>query len=174
MGLGFASLGMAYVGVIVPGIPFSIFLVFAAYCFAKSSKRMHDWLYNHKYFGPFLTNWVQKKVFPTKGKYLMLAVMASSLIFLWFTTENIKALMWSGGFMALVAIWAWRFPGSVAEQERRVKAGEKVAWLKYLDVSEYSINLLSASCKSGALWHILNPFSPYIRTSTSYSSKDFC
>ena len=130
MGLGFASLGMAYIGVIVPGIPFSIFLVFAAYCFAKSSKRMHDWLYNHKYFGPFLTNWVQKKVFPTKGKYLMLAVMASSLIFLWFTTENIKALMWSGGFMALVAIWAWRFPGSVAEQERRVKAGEKVAWLK--------------------------------------------
>lgn len=60
----------------------------------------------------------------------MIAVMASSLIFLWFTTENIKAVMWSGGFMALVAIWAWRFPGSVAEQERRVKAGEKVAWLK--------------------------------------------
>ena len=43
MGLGFLSLGMAYVGVVVPGIPFSIFLVFAAYCFAKSSKRMHDW-----------------------------------------------------------------------------------------------------------------------------------
>ena len=90
MGLGFLSLGMAYVGVVVPGIPFSIFLVFAAYCFAKSSKRMHNWLYNHKYFGPFLTNWVQKKVFPTKGKYLMILVMASSLAFLWFTTENIK------------------------------------------------------------------------------------
>ena len=56
---------MAYVGVVVPGIPFSIFLVFAAYCFAKSSKKWHDWLYNHKYFGPFLTNWVEKKVFPT-------------------------------------------------------------------------------------------------------------
>ena len=38
--------------------------------------------------------------------------------------------MWSGGFMALVAIWAWKYPGSVAEQERRVKAGEKIAWLK--------------------------------------------
>tara|TARA_B100002019_G_scaffold64553_1_gene55359 strand:+ start:4261 stop:4680 length:420 start_codon:yes stop_codon:yes gene_type:complete len=130
LGLGFASLGMAYVGVIVPGIPFSIFLVFAAYCFAKSSKRMHDWLYNHKYFGPFLTNWTQKSVFPTKGKYAMIIVMASSLAFLWFTTENIKAVLWSGGFMALVAIWAWRFPGSVAEWEQRKADGKKIGWLK--------------------------------------------
>jgi len=130
MGLGFLSLGMAYVGVIVPGIPFSIFLVFAAYCFAKSSKKWHDWLYNHKYFGPFLTNWTQKKVFPTWAKYMMIAVMSSSLAFLWFSTGNIKAVAWSGGFMALVAIWAWKYPGSVEEQERRVAAGEKIAWLK--------------------------------------------
>lgn len=128
--LGFLSLGMAYVGIVVPGIPFSIFLVFAAYCFAKSSKRMHDWIYNHKHFGPFLTNWTQKKVFPQKGKYLMVLVMLSSLAFLWFTTGNIKAVAWSGGFMALVAIWAWRFPGSVEEHQRRVDNGEKVGWLK--------------------------------------------
>jgi uncharacterized membrane protein YbaN (DUF454 family) len=128
--LGFLSLGMAYIGIVVPGIPFSIFLVFAAYCFAKSSKRMHDWLYNHKYFGPFLTNWVQKRVFPTKGKYAMVLVMASSLAFLWFTTENIKAVAWSGGFMALVAIWAWRFPGTVEEHKKRTKLGKKIGWLK--------------------------------------------
>jgi len=130
MGLGFLSLGMAYIGVVVPGIPFSVFLVFAAYCFAKSSKKWHDWLYNHKYFGPFLTNWTQKKVFPTWAKYMMIAVMSSSLAFLWFSTGNIKAVAWSGGFMALVAIWAWRYPGSVEEQERRVKEGKKIAWLR--------------------------------------------
>ena len=107
MGLGFLSLGMAYIGVIVPGIPFSIFLVFAAYCFAKSSPRMHAWIYNHKYFGPFLTNWTQKSVFPTKGKYAMVLVMSSSLVFLWFSTGNIKAVMYSGIFMLLVACWAW-------------------------------------------------------------------
>ena len=130
MGLGFLSLGMAYIGVVVPGIPFSIFLVFAAYCFAKSNKKMHDWLYNHKYFGPFLTNWVEKKVFPTWAKYSMIIVMSSSLAFLWYTTGNIKALIWSGGFMACVAIWAWRYPGSVEEQERRVAAGKKIAWFR--------------------------------------------
>jgi len=130
MGLGFLSLGMAYVGVVVPGIPFSIFLVFAAYCFAKSSKKWHDWLYNHKYFGPFLTNWVQKRVFPTKGKYAMVLVMASSLAFLWFSTGNIKAVLWSGGFMALVAIWAWRYPGTVAEHGDRLAQGKKIGWLR--------------------------------------------
>lgn len=129
-GLGFLSLGMAYIGIVVPGIPFSIFLVFAAYCFAKSSKRMHDWLYNHKYFGPFLTNWVQKRVFPQKGKYAMVIVMSSSLLFLWFTTENIKAVAWSGGFMALVAIWAWRYPSTVEEHAKRTKLGKKIGWLK--------------------------------------------
>jgi len=128
--LGFFCLGMAYIGVVVPGIPFSIFLVAAAYCFAKSSKKMHDWLYNHKYFGPFLTNWVQRRVFPTKGKYAMVLVMSSTLAFTWFTTYNVKAILYSGIFMALVAIWAWRYPGSVEEHTKRIKMGTKVGWLK--------------------------------------------
>ena len=128
--LGLFCVGMAYIGFVVPGIPFSIFLVIAAWAFAKSSPRLHNWLYNHPWFGEFLTNWTQKKVFPTKGKYAMALVMASSLTFLWFSTGNLNAVLWSGGFMALVAIWAWRYPGSVAEQERRIAAGEKIAWLK--------------------------------------------
>lgn len=128
--LGFACIGMAYVGFVVPGIPFSIFLVIAAWAFAKSSPRMHAWLYNHPWFGSFLTNWTQKQVFPTKGKYAMIIVMASSLAFLWFTTENVKAALWSGGFMILVAIWAWRFPGTVAEYEKRKELGKRIGWIR--------------------------------------------
>ena len=130
MALGFLSLGMAYIGVVVPGIPFSIFLVFAAYCFAKSSPRMHAWIYNHKYFGPFLTNWTEKKVFPQKMKYMMVAVMTSSAALLWFSTGNIKATLWSAGFMALVAVWAWRFPGSVKDYNERMAHGKKIGWIR--------------------------------------------
>jgi len=129
-GIGMMSLGMAYIGFVVPGIPFSIFLVFSAYCFTKSSKKWHDWLYDHKYFGPFLRNWIEKKVFPTWAKYSMIIVMSSSLAFLWYATGNMKAVLWSGGFMALVAIWAWRYPGSIEEYNRRVKEGEKIAWIR--------------------------------------------
>lgn len=117
---GMLSLGMAYIGFVTPGIPFSIFLVFSAYCFSKSSKRMHDYLYNHKHFGPFLTNWVEKRIFPTRMKYAMVLVMSSSLAFLWFTTYNLNAVLWSGGFMALVAVWAWRYPGSEEEYNKRL------------------------------------------------------
>jgi len=120
MSAGYVSLALAYIGFVTPGIPFSIFLVFSAYCFAQSSPRMHAWLYNHKHFGPFLTGWVEKRIFPTRLKYAMLLVMSSSLAFLWLTTNNVSATLWSGIFMALVAVWAWRYPGSEEEYQKRL------------------------------------------------------
>jgi uncharacterized membrane protein YbaN (DUF454 family) len=128
--LGFACLGLAYVGVILPGFPYSIWVVAAAYCFSKGSERMHRWLYNHKLFGPFLTNWGEKRVFPTKMKYFMLGMMSLSLILMY--TGGVKpiGIISTAILMALVAIWAWRFPGSVDEWQRRKDNGEKIGWLK--------------------------------------------
>lgn len=126
--LGFVSLGMAYVGLITPGIPYSIFVVFAAYCFAKGSPKMHAWLYNHKLFGPFLTNWNTKRVFPTRMKFFMLAMMSSSLIIMWFTGVKPIGILSTAVFMAVVAVWAWRWPGSVEEYENRIAQGRKIGW----------------------------------------------
>ena len=128
--LGCILLGVAFVGIYLPGLPWSTPAVGAAYCFAKSSDRMHNWIMNHKLFGPFLRGWAEKRVFPTKFKYFMLITMSSSVAVLWFTTGNPKAVLWSGGFMALVAIWAWRYPGSVEEHTKRIKKGYKVGWIK--------------------------------------------
>lgn len=125
--LGFLSLGMAYVGLITPGIPYSCFVVFAAYCFAKGSPKMHAWLYNHKIFGPFLTNWGEKRVFPQKMKYFMLAMMTTSLIIMSFTVP-VKGVVYTGIFMCIVAVWAWRFPSSVEEHNERIAAGKKIGW----------------------------------------------
>ena len=126
--LGFLSLGMAYVGLVTPGIPYSCFVVFAAYCFAKGSPTMHAWLYNHKIFGPFLTNWNTKRVFPTKMKFFMLAMMSSSLIIMFLTGVKPIGIISTACFMALVAIWAWRFPGSVEEHDKRMAEGRKIGW----------------------------------------------
>ena len=125
--LGFLSLGMAYIGVITPGIPYSCFIVFAAYCFSKGNERMHRWLYNHKLFGPFLTNWGQKRVFPHKMKYFMLAMMVTSLLIMSLTVP-IKGVVYTGIFMCFVAVWAWRFPGSVEEHDNRIAEGRKIGW----------------------------------------------
>lgn len=131
MALGFTCLGLAYIGFIVPGIPFSIFLVLSAWAFSKSSQKMHDWLYNHPWFGEFLTNWTEKQVFPQKFKYAMVVVMSSTLVFLWFSTGNLKAVAWSGSFMALIALWAWKFPNTVDEWKKRKENGEKISWFHY-------------------------------------------
>lgn len=126
--LGFCSLGMAYVGVVTPGIPYSPFVVFAAYCFSKGSPKMHAWLYNHKIFGPFLTNWGQKRVFPLKMKFFMLGMMSLSLILMSLGSVPLRGIIYTAIFMALVAVWAWRYPSSVEEHDKRIAEGRKVGW----------------------------------------------
>jgi uncharacterized membrane protein YbaN (DUF454 family) len=127
---GIIFLGIAFIGIYLPGLPWSTPTVLAAYCFAKSSKRMHDYLYNHRLFGPFLSGWTEKRIFPTKFKYFMLVTMSSSLAILWFTTGNPKAVLGSGVFMLLVAIWGWRYPGSEEIYQQRKAAGKRIAWFK--------------------------------------------
>ena len=128
--LGVLLLVIAYVGLVLPGIPWSTPAVGAAFCFAKSSDRMHRWIYGHKIFGPFLIGWQEKKIFPTKFKFFMIATMSVTLAILWFTTFNVNAIISSAIFMILVVIWAWRYPGSEREYENRVKEGKRIAWLK--------------------------------------------
>jgi uncharacterized membrane protein YbaN (DUF454 family) len=126
--LGFLCLGLAYIGIILPGFPYSIWIVCAAYCFSKGSERMHKWLYNHKLFGPFLTNWSEKNVFPTKMKFFMIGMMTLSLVLMYTSGVSLKGINFTAMTMSLVAIWAWRFPGSVEEYDRRVAAKEKIGW----------------------------------------------
>lgn len=117
--LGFICLGIAYIGIVTPGIPWSTPTVGAAVCFAKGSDRWHKWIMNHKWFGPFLSNWQEKRIFPTKAKWAMVLTMDSSLIILWFTTYNWKLVAGTAVVMALVAIWALRYPGSLEAWEQR-------------------------------------------------------
>ena len=89
---------------------------------------MHDWIYNHKIFGPFLTNWNEKRVFPLKLKFLMLGMMSLSLVLMYTGGVPLRGIYYTGAFMALVAVWAWRYPSSVAEHDKRIEAGRKIGW----------------------------------------------
>lgn len=130
MTLGFICLGIAYIGVVTPGIPWSTPTVGAAYCFAKGSERWHNWIMNHKLFGPFLRNWSEKRVFPLMGKFAMLATMDISLLMIWVTTHNWVLFLSVMAGMSLCAVWAWRYPSSVEEHDRRKEAGEKIGWFR--------------------------------------------
>jgi uncharacterized membrane protein YbaN (DUF454 family) len=128
--LGIVLIGIAYVGLITPGIPWSTPTVGAAYCFAKSSEKMHNWIMNHKIFGPFLRGWAEKRVFPVKARWLMIITMDSSLIIMWYTTQNWKAVLGTAGLMLICAIWALRYPKSSEDHDTRVADGKRVGWFK--------------------------------------------
>jgi hypothetical protein len=128
--LGIIFIGIAYIGIITPGIPWSTPTVCAAFCFSKSSDRMHNWIMNHKLFGPFLRNWSEKRVFPTKGKWAMVLTMDVSLIIIYITTQNVWYTLGMGLVMLLVALWAFRYPSSVEEWQDRVNKKLKIGWFK--------------------------------------------
>ena len=128
--LGVILVGVAYIGIFLPGLPWSTPILGATFCFAKSSDRLHNWIMNHPRFGPFVKNWSKYRVYPQKAKYLMVAVMASSLGFMYFGTGNVMATLYLFITFAIIITWAWRYPGSQAEAERRIAAGERIGWLK--------------------------------------------
>ena len=54
---GFITLGLGALGVVLPLLPTTPFILLAAFCFARSSNRLHRWLHQHKVFGPLIENW---------------------------------------------------------------------------------------------------------------------
>ena len=125
---GCVCIVFAYIGVITPGIPYSPFVVAAAFCFARSSERAHAWIMNHPVFGPFLTNWSTKRVFPQRMKYLMLAMMTVSLVLMYISGVKLIGVVSTAVFMMLVAVWAWRWPSSVDEHDLRIAQGKRIGW----------------------------------------------
>ena len=87
--LGWCCVGMAFIGVFVPGIPTTIFLIVALWAFARSSKKFHSWLLNHKRFGPILQNWESHKVVPRNAKILMVILQISAVIIFHYSLQNI-------------------------------------------------------------------------------------
>ena len=126
--LGCVCIVFAYIGVITPGIPYSPFVVAAAFCFARSSERAHAWIMNHPVFGPFLTNWSTKRVFPQRMKYLMLAMMTMSLALMYISGVKLIGVASTAVFMMLVAVWAWRWPSTVDEHDLRIAQGKRIGW----------------------------------------------
>jgi uncharacterized membrane protein YbaN (DUF454 family) len=127
--LGLLFVGFAYIGAITPGIPTTFFALLAAWAFSKSSPKLDKWLHEHPWFGKYLNNWEKKRIYPQRGRVAMVVVMCISLISMFFTVP-LRVVGYAAFTFALIVIWAFRYPGSVEEYDRRVKEGKKIGWLK--------------------------------------------
>ncbi len=87
--LAWFCVGAAFVGIFLPGIPTTPFLIVALWAFAKTSKKFHTWLLNHKRFGPILTNWESHKVVPRRAKILMVILQIFAVVMFHYSLQNI-------------------------------------------------------------------------------------
>ena len=78
---GWMCVVLGAIGVVTPGLPTTIFLIMAAWAFARSSPKFHSWLYEHKYFGPTLRNWDNYRIIPVNAKIFAVLMMIASLIY---------------------------------------------------------------------------------------------
>ena len=71
-------LAIGVIGIFLPVLPTTPFLLLSAACYFKGSRRMHDWLLNNKWFGSYLRNY-------REGKGVSVKVKAISILALWIT-----------------------------------------------------------------------------------------
>ncbi|HEX5739685.1 MAG TPA: YbaN family protein, partial [Hydrogenophaga sp.] len=65
---GTLSLVLGLIGVVLPGLPTTPFILLSAACYAKASPRLHRWLTHHRFLGPMVRDWEQHRSLTRRSK----------------------------------------------------------------------------------------------------------
>lgn len=88
IGLGFLCVVIGCIGIVVPGLPTTPFLLVAVWAFAKSSARLHTWLITHHLLGRYVRDWEQHQVIPVSAKILSGTFMSLTVVMCYMHTQN--------------------------------------------------------------------------------------
>lgn len=77
--VGILALALGGLGVVLPLLPTTPFVLVAAFAFANSSDKLHQWLLDHNIFGPLIANWQRYGAISLSAKVLSLLSMAAVL-----------------------------------------------------------------------------------------------
>lgn len=103
---GSVSLVLGLIGVVLPGLPTTPFILLAAACYARASPRLHAWLLNHRWMGPMLRDWERDHSLTRRVKTVAVVSMA-----------------------LMVALSVWGFQGRPVLQVVLLVAGLIGAWV---------------------------------------------
>jgi uncharacterized protein len=109
LSLGFISLAIGALGVFLPVLPTTPFVIVAAFCFSRGSEAWHQWLLQNRMFGPGLRDWENYGVIRIRPKCMASVLIVISFTTIWFV---VKAPLWakiamvSTGALVLLFIWS--------------------------------------------------------------------
>lgn len=108
---GWFSLVMGVIGIFLPLLPTTPFILLAAACFARSSPRFYAWITSHHRYGPMIANYLAGRGLPVKAKVMAISLLWISVSF----TLFIVSLLWAKLAMLATALAVslyiiWRLP----------------------------------------------------------------
>ena len=109
--VGSIALLLGVIGIVVPGLPTTPFVLVAAACYARASARFYSWLVHNKTFGPLIREWRLHHSIPWRIKLIAIGTMAATIsVSIW----SFAGLPWLQGMLAFIGtatgIWLWRIP----------------------------------------------------------------
>ena len=81
--VGFISLFLGGLGIFIPLLPTTPFVLVAAFAFANSSETLHQWLLDHNVFGPLINNWRRHRSISRTTKVMSILSMLVILVISW-------------------------------------------------------------------------------------------
>ena len=106
---GVLSLATGIIGLFVPGLPTTVFVLIAAACAARGSPKFHGWLLSHRLFGPIIRDWQDGGRVSRPAKRAASVSMGVCAILLLWLVEAPWSLI-PLAIMATVLLWLWRRP----------------------------------------------------------------
>ncbi|MRS15638.1 DUF454 family protein [Enterobacteriaceae bacterium RIT691] len=116
--IGWLAVALGTLGVFLPLLPTTPFILLAAWCFARSSPRFHAWLLYRSWFGSYLRHWQQYKAMPPGAKpRAIVMILLTFAVSLW-----LVKLFWVRILLLVILtcllIFMWRIPVVDAEQQK--------------------------------------------------------
>lgn len=108
--LALLALALGIIGIFVPGLPTTPFILLAAWAAARSSKRLHRYLAEHRVFGPMVRDWQREGAVSRKAKRAAILTMALCAVIFFLTAPKWWMAALGSSIMAVVGIWLWRRP----------------------------------------------------------------
>ena len=106
---GVLAVAIGILGIFLPLLPTTPFLLLASACFARGSKRLHRWLLSHRVFGEYLRNFEEGRGIPRKAKIVATVLLWLSLLGAMRRVDHLglQALLLATGIA--VSTYMWRY-----------------------------------------------------------------